>query len=1032
MLHYQISFASPWYLALLALLAVIWWYGFRRLAALGRSRRLLVLLLRSLVVALLVLALAEIQAVRISQRLTVVFLLDQSLSIPPERRKAMIELVNAEISKHRRGDDRAGAIVFGREAAIEMPPFDDPDLRLSVVVESPLDPEYTNLAGAMKLAQASFPEDAAKRIVILSDGNENIGSALQQAQGLADAGIGIDVVPVHYHHRAEVVMERITLPDDVRLNEPFDLKVVVNNLAEPTAGDAGSARGRVVVSQVTDGQPEVLSDQPVTLPPGKKVFTIRQRLKAANFYTYEARFIPAGPEDDTMPQNNRATAFTHVRGKGQVLLVEDHENPGEFNVLVERLRRQELEVAVRPSNQLFTSLAELQQFDTVLLANVPREHFTEDQIEMLVRNTQQMGAGLAMLGGPNSFGAGGWTNSELEKAMPIDFEIKSAKVVPRGALVMLMHASEIPEGNHWQKVVAHKAIEALGPHDYCGLLHWNGVEQWLWGRGLLPVGENRNRMMAAVDRMTPGDMPDFEPGMRLAQQGFSRVGETAIRHMVIISDGDPSAPSSGAINALIAMNVTISTVAVGAHGPAESQRLAAIAQQTGGKYYAVNNAKALPQIFQREARRVARPLIWDKFPVQPQIKYPHEILGGIGESLPPIKGFVLTSKKNNPLVETLLVSPQPVGEENSTLLAAWTYGLGKSVAFTTDAGARWTTEWTKDALYDKFFGQMVRWTMRPAGDSGKFTTSSEIADGQVRMVVTALDKNDEFMNFLNMTATAVGPDLKPVPFTMEQTAPGRYVGRFSARDAGSYFLMLSPGPGMAPIRTGINVPYSDEFRDRAANDTLLGQLAATVPKGGAAGQVIEAFADTDNKNSPRPRTDAARVGEGQQPSSPRPLGEGPGVRAVDPFRHDLLKATSTQDIWHYMVFLGSCLFFFDVFFRRVQISFTWLPPLAGRARDWVLRRQTQGAEPVYLERLRSRKAQVADRLEQARAAARFEPPSALPPDLQVPPSLGEVTAAPEPAEPAAPSLGQEEKKEDESYTERLLRAKKKVWKDREK
>ena len=90
---------------------------------------------------------------------------------------------------------------------------------------------------------------------------------------------------------------------------------------------------------------------------------------------------------------------------------------------------------------------------------------------------------------------------------------------------------------------------------------------------------------------------------------------------------------------------------------------------------------------------------------------------------------------------------------------------------------------------------MVRWSMRPAGGSGKFTVATEIADGQVRVVVNALDKNDEFLNFLSMNATAVGPDMKPVPMKIEQTSPGRYVGTLPARDAGSYFVTLSPGHG---------------------------------------------------------------------------------------------------------------------------------------------------------------------------------------------------------------------------------------------
>ena len=84
-----------------------------------------------------------------------------------------------------------------------------------------------------------------------------------------------------------------------------------------------------------------------------------------------------------------ATTFSHIRGKGQVLLIEDSETPGEYDRMVQALKRQNIEVDVRSQEHLFTGLDQLQQFDTVVLANVPREHFTDDQINMLVRNTQQ-------------------------------------------------------------------------------------------------------------------------------------------------------------------------------------------------------------------------------------------------------------------------------------------------------------------------------------------------------------------------------------------------------------------------------------------------------------------------------------------------------------------------------------------------------------------------------------------------------------------------------------------------------------------
>ena len=90
-----------------------------------------------------------------------------------------------------------GVIVFGGDAAIEQPLWDD-DLHMGNAIESRFDPQATNIAAALKLAHAMFPEDTARRIVLVTDGNQNQGNALEQAQAVAAAGIGIDVVPIRY------------------------------------------------------------------------------------------------------------------------------------------------------------------------------------------------------------------------------------------------------------------------------------------------------------------------------------------------------------------------------------------------------------------------------------------------------------------------------------------------------------------------------------------------------------------------------------------------------------------------------------------------------------------------------------------------------------------------------------------------------------------------------------------------------------------------------------------------------------------
>ncbi|MDZ4820725.1 MAG: VWA domain-containing protein, partial [Planctomycetota bacterium] len=448
MFEHSIVFTNPKWLWLLLLLPLLWWFSYRSLAGLGKVRRILALTLRSVVLLLLILALAEAQYKRVSDRLTLIYVLDQSQSIPEDQRRLMIDYVNREVRQHRdasRGD-RAGVIVFGRDAAIEHPPHEG-DISLSQKIESQIQNDSTNLEGALRLAQASLPEDSAGRIVVICDGNENQGDAREQAGRLAAAGVGIDVLPIRYAARGEISVEKVALPSDVNRSQPFEMRVVLNNTADPRNSKSKPISGNLKIVRRTDDKEEVLQNEPVTVEPGKRVFTLREELDAPGSYTYDAIFTPQEKSQDALAQNNQATAFTFVRGHGQILFLENSESPNEFNFLIERLKSQNLEVQKRGTDRPILSLADLQPFDTVILGNVPREAFTDEQIDMLVQNTHQFGCGLIMLGGENSFGAGGWSHTELERAMPVDFQIKNAKVAPVGALSMVIDRSGSMSGD---------------------------------------------------------------------------------------------------------------------------------------------------------------------------------------------------------------------------------------------------------------------------------------------------------------------------------------------------------------------------------------------------------------------------------------------------------------------------------------------------------------------------------------------------------------------------------------------------------
>ncbi len=1011
--RFEIGFQHPWYLLLLFVIPVTWWLGLRSLAGLGPWRRGLALLFRSLVLLLVILALAGIQWIWSSDKLTVIYLLDQSDSIPIAKRQLMLEYAIQSVRSHRREDrqDRAGLIIFGREASIEIPPLDENLPNISRPESNFGKSDATNLESALKLAQASFLEDSAKRIVILTDGNQTLGSAESTAQRLSENGIGIDVVPVKLDTSTEVLVEKIDIPGFVRQGQTVDARVVINKFN--AAGSDASVDGRLRVVRRIGNQSEVLADGPYTLDKEINVVPIPHKIEVNAGYTYEAEFIPSDAALDTIGQNNKATAFTYARGKGRVMLIEDTSHPGEYQSLVDALRRSDIEVDVRDTSNMFASLIELQSYDSVILAGTPRTSgdeatkvvaFSDDQINMLVQSVQQFGMGILMLGGPEAYGVGGWNNSKLEEAMPINFAIKNSKIEAVGALAMVMHASEMPEGNHWQKQIGKAALDALGPSDYCGVVQYDmSGDKWLWGdkTGMARVGDSKSQMRAKINQMIPGDMPDFDSSLSMALKSL-KVVPAALKHMIVISDGDPSAASNSVLNGYKNAKIKISTVAVGTHGAAGHAELKRIANTTGGNYYVVTNPNALPKIFMREARRVAKPLIFEpEGGVVPFTKQSHEVLSGINGQLPSLSGFVLTERKDSALVEIPIVSPKPSDEENATILATWNYGLGRTAVWTSDAGHRWAKEWTDSALYDQFFSQLVRWTMRPSNDDGKYSIATNLKDGKVQVVVTALDDRDGFVNYLDMGAIAVGPDLNPVNVAMKQVAPGRYVGELTPDQAGSYMLSVIPGRNKPPITTGVTIPFSDEYRVRQANLRLLQQLADRKPVGGEEGILAQPLESDSIKE----------------------------LVGVDTFRSGLPPAKSLQDIWPLAVVVGATLFFADVFVRRVAIDLGMpLRALAKRLRGRGVSTADQQLQD-RLDRLRSSKIDVHEGIERNRTSTTWEiEPQDTKGSVSATDAFSLKSSSKRESDPSPTDKPTIKVDEEQGYTSRLLEAKRKAKK----
>ena len=234
-------------------------------------------------------------------------------------------------------------IVFGRDAAVEVPPV-AATLAVPPRLESVLDPEYTDLASAVQRAQALFPPDAARRIVLVTDGNENRGNVYREARAAADAGVSIDVVPVRLAPRGDVAVEKIDMPAGVRRGQPFDVRIVLSHDA-PAGDDAARCRHAASDSQ---GGRRRRGDRGRTGHRGRarpQVLTIREDDRPGRLLHVRGPLRSRRPRRRRLTQNNAGhRVHAHPRRRSRAADRELRRPAGEFDYLVERLRAQDIEV----------------------------------------------------------------------------------------------------------------------------------------------------------------------------------------------------------------------------------------------------------------------------------------------------------------------------------------------------------------------------------------------------------------------------------------------------------------------------------------------------------------------------------------------------------------------------------------------------------------------------------------------------------------------------------------------------------------
>ncbi|MGH2460318.1 MAG: VWA domain-containing protein [Chloroflexota bacterium] len=589
------------------------------------------------------------------------------------------------------------------------------------------------------------------------------------------------------------------------------------------------------------------------------------------------------PQRDTLSENNVGYATLQVAGPPRILLVEG--DPGGAKYLSKALEAVGLSTDVEAPSILSGDVASLRQYDAVGLVNVPASVIGADGLIALRSYVQNFGGGLVVIGGDRSFGVGGYKQTPLEDALPVSMDVRGRQAHSNVALILVMDTSgsmsEGPPGATKIELAREAALGAtkeLADQDQVGILAFDEQPHWIYRTQFLT---DRPTLQTDISKLEPGGGTEIYPALLTAYNDMV-TRKAQVKHILLMTDGlAPTGDYPGLTAKMRAQGITLSTIAIGTD--ADVNLLQNLADWGRGRFYDASDPIDVPRFVLKETTEIARAAVTEET-FTPSAVDQTPILSGIN-AVPPLYGYVATTPKPSAVVG--LESP-----EHDPILAQWQFGLGRSVAFTSDVSARWSAAWVTWSDFTRFWGQTFKWAV-PAPQGQTLQVQTTLANGLARVQADALNGDGSYINDAPTTATVASPGGKVQTVTLPQVAPGRYATTVPADQPGSYLVQVSQAsPSQAAPATqtsGFAVPYSPEFSGLPTDLGLLRQLSTAT-----GGDVL---------------------------SSP---GES--------FAHNLRPADSAQPIWPYLIALLIPLFVMDVAIRRLRFSTADLAPVVEKAR----------------------------------------------------------------------------------------------------
>ncbi len=801
----------PWIIVAGLVLLVAEFLLARRSVGVTKRQWRLSIAMRVAVAAALLAALFQPVLNLSADRVATVFLIDASDSLGADGRAAAVAFVREAIADAP-DESVAGVVVFGGDARIESLVQNDSSFGVPSVI---IDPSRTDLAAALRLGSALLPSDARQRLVLVSDGRATSGDVTAEAARLADLDVVVDTVSVGSANQIDAAVLAVDVPGTVRELEAVPIVA--------TIGVEGADRATVTLRR--DGKPIATTETDIV--DGQATVRFVDENPGNGLQRYEVEVEVGG---DTVSENNTGIAPVRVQSGAGVLIIEGQ--PGGAETLAGALTAAGVDTTVAGPGGL-TTVEDLIAYQAVVLVDVDRFDLTDDQVTALGSAVRDTGRGLVTIGGTNSYALGGYLGSELEKLMPVVSDILDPQRRQTVAEVLAIDTSgsmgtchcadgqgagfrEVGGVNKTDvaRAAAARTIAALGSTDEVGIVSFDDSDRWVIDLQSSPAVDTVNDALGSL-------FPEGGTNIRTTLQTSAeqlRDSSAALKHIILFSDGftEPGDIALVAQDAasLFDEGITVSVIATGEGAAGDLEEIAIAG---GGRFYEGRDLRRIPEVILEEALLASRDFV-NEGEFFPQVTSNEEVVSGLTSS-PPLLGYVATTAK--PIARTLL----RIGPDNDPLLSTWQVGLGQSTAWASDAGSRWSQQWTSWDGYVDFWTKVVRDTF-PSNDPDVVTSAT--VDGDVMRI--EVDAATPFGDTSQALARITDPTGASREVVLDRVTDSTFAAEITVDEAGVYAVGSSVQADGQPALTGSALTarsYSDEYRLFSDDANTLAAVADT-------------------------------------------------------------------------------------------------------------------------------------------------------------------------------------------------------------